>query len=391
MAGSLVERTAQAFGERFGIAPQRLFLAPGRINLIGEHLDYNDGLVLPAAIDRYICFAVGPGGDADRCEMVAIDRDEQMETSASGDWQPAPGHWSTFLLGILHGLRERGHAVRGFRAAFASTIPMGAGLSSSAALCCGFAFALNRQFNLGLSRKDIALIAQQAEHAFAGVRCGIMDQYASVFGEADKVIKLDCGKLEHELVEARLGMHVLVLFDSHVKHVHSASGYNDRRREVEVALHMIQRAEPEVRTYRDCTLHMVERMRAELGPVGYKRAAYVVGEMKRVEEAAQALAAGDIPRLGRLLHRTHQGLSTEYEVSCAELDHVVAETMKQDGATGARMMGGGFGGCSINLIERNAVDRVTESVAARFRERFGVDMDVYPVRIVRGVHECTGE
>ncbi len=389
MKNELVERTAQGFVRSFGAEPQRLILAPGRINLIGEHVDYNDGLVMPAAVDKYVCFAMGPGVAGDRCRITAIDPDESVETSATGPWQPVPGHWSTYLLGVQHALRERGHEVQGFRAAFSSTIPMGAGLSSSAALCCGFAFALDRQFNLGLSGTDIALIAQQAEHAFAGVRCGIMDQYASVFGMPGTVMKLDCDKLTHAPVEADLGGHALVLFNSHVKHAHLASGYNDRRREVEEALRIIRSEFPEVTSFRQCTPAMVDGLHDKLGPIGHRRAAFVVGEMQRVEEAAQALAAGDMARLGALLHRTHQGLSEEYAVRCAELDLMVARTMEQPGVAGARMMGGGFGGCTINLIEKDVVHRVTEAVTAAYRERFGITMDVYPVRIVRGVHEYT--
>jgi galactokinase len=387
MTQALIERTTRAFHERFQVPPQHIILAPGRINLIGEHVDYNDGPVLPAAIDKYICFAIGSTPGAEEYAMAAIDLDDAISVAADAALKPTPGHWSNYPLGVLHGIRTKGKAVGGFRVAFASNIPMGAGLSSSAALSCGFGFALDRLFGLDLSRKELALIGQRAEHEFAGVRCGIMDQFASLFGQEGRVIKIDCGSLEHSYVEADLGDHALVLFDSHVKHAHLASGYNDRRHEVEEALEIIRKVYPQVQSYRHCTPEMVEALRDKLGPTGHRRAAFVVGEIQRVEAAVTALEAGELERLGALLSRTHQGLSTEYEVSCAELDFMVEATVRLEGVLGARMMGGGFGGCSINLLRRDAVDRVAETVGDIYYERFGIRMDVYPVRIAEGVHE----
>ncbi len=210
MTQALIDRTTRAFRDRFQAPPEHIFLAPGRINLIGEHVDYNDGPVLPAAIDKYICFAISATADTSAYSLAAIDLDEAITVPAEAALKPAPGRWSTYLLGVLHGIRSRGKSVGGFRVAFASNIPMGAGLSSSAALCSGFGFALDRLFGLGLSRKELALIGQRAEHDFAGVRCGIMDQFASLFGQEGKVIKLDCGTLEHSYVEASIGDHATI-------------------------------------------------------------------------------------------------------------------------------------------------------------------------------------
>lgn len=386
MQEKLINHTKEAFRSAFGTEPERIFLAPGRINIIGEHVDYSDGFVLPAAIDKHICFAVKTTDDRE-ITFFAKDFNDSFRCNIHQKQKPVEQTWVNYLLGVFNAVQETGKEVGGLQIAFSSTIPMGSGLSSSAALECGFAFILNEIFDLNLTKKELSLIGQKSEHTFVGVKCGIMDQFSSVFGKEDQVIMLDCNSLEHQYFEAHLEGYSLVLFDSCVKHTHLTSGYNDRRKDVDHGKKILREKFPQIQKFRDFSFEMLDEVRAELGETSYKRCLYILKETKRVEEAAKALSEGDAEYLGKLLQETHAGLSTEFEVSCDELDFMVEQTLKQNGVSGARMMGGGFGGCSINLIKDEKVDEVVKTITDQYQSAFGIEMKVYRVKISDGINE----
>jgi galactokinase len=319
----LTQQTTEHFEKIVHKAPDYIFLSPGRINIIGEHVDYNDGFVMPAAINKYICFAVSKN-DSSACTLIAKDLNEAYKFDLNDELKPIDKMWANYILGVLHQLKERHGLSQGFTIVFSSTIPMGAGLSSSAALECGIGYAMNKLFNLGLTKEEIALIGQKSEHTFVGVNCGIMDQFASVFGKKNKVIKLDCNTLEHEYYKADFKKYSLLLLDSNVKHTHLTSGYNVRRQEVEQGLKIIQEHFPEVTTFRNCTEEMILGLKDKLSDVIFRRCHFVVKEIQRVLDAAEALNNSDFKKLGQLMSETHHGLSKEYEVSCEEIDFLVA-------------------------------------------------------------------
>ncbi|WP_209389378.1 galactokinase [Chryseobacterium sp. RR2-3-20] len=386
MKEKLIQDTKDAFRSAFETEPERIFLAPGRINIIGEHVDYSDGFVLPAAIDKHICFAVRKTDDA-KITFFAKDFNDTFSFNVNEKQSPVSKIWANYLLGVFNAIQEIGKEVGGLQIAFSSNIPMGSGLSSSAALECGFAFLLNEIFSLNLDEKELAVIGQKSEHTFVGVKCGIMDQFASVFGKQHQVIMLDCNSLEHQYFEANLEGYSLVLFDSCVKHTHLTSGYNDRRKDVDRGKKVLWERFPEVEKFRDFSTEMLDELKDEMGEISYKRCRYLLDEIERVQKAAEALAKGDVSSLGNLLIETHNGLSTEFEVSCDELDFMVEKTLQENGVAGARIMGGGFGGCSINLIKDENVDLVIETIANQYKKAFDIEMKVYRVKISDGINE----
>jgi len=386
MQENLINYTKEAFRSFFQSEPGRIFLAPGRINIIGEHVDYSDGFVLPAAIDKHICFAVKKTDDS-KISFFAKDFNDSFSFDINEKQFPVSQTWVNYLLGVFNVIQESGKEVGGLQISFSSTIPMGSGLSSSAALECGFAYILNEIFDLNLTKKELALIGQKSEHTFVGVKCGIMDQFSSVFGKEHQVIMLDCNSLEHQYFEANIEGYSLVLFDSCVKHTHLTSGYNDRRNDVDNGKKILWIKFPEIEKFRDFTIEMLDEARAEMGETSYKRCFYLLKEIKRVEKAARALSEGDTEYLGKLLNETHFGLSAEFEVSCDELDFMVEETLKETGVLGARIMGGGFGGCSINLIKDENVNGVIENITAKYKTAFNIEMKVYRVKISDGINE----
>jgi len=387
MQENLINYTKEAFRSVFKSEQERIFLAPGRINIIGEHVDYSDGFVLPAAIDKHICFAVKKLDDSEICTFFAKDFNDSFSFNVKEKQKPVSQTWVNYLLGVFNAIQESGKEIGGLEIAFSSTIPMGSGLSSSAALECGFAFILNELFDLNLTKKELALIGQKSEHTFVGVKCGIMDQFSSVFGKEHQVIMLDCNSLEHQYFEANIDGYSLVLFDSCVKHTHLTSGYNDRRNDVDKGKKILWGKFPEIEKFRDFTFEMLNEARAEMGETSYKRCLYLLKEIKRVEKAAKALSEGNAEYLGKLLTETHSGLSTEFEVSCDELDFMVEETLKENGVLGARIMGGGFGGCGINLIKDENVDAVIGNISDKYKTAFGIEMKVYRVKISDGINE----
>lgn len=386
MKKKLIQSTSAHFEKMFNSQPEYIFLSPGRINIIGEHIDYNDGFVLPAAINKYICFAISKNNNSD-CVIVAKDLNESYKFDINKELIPIDKMWVNYILGVLHELKEKGCKLNGFQIVFSSTIPMGAGLSSSAALECGIGYAMSKMNKLNLSKKEIALIGQKSEHSFVGVNCGIMDQFASVFGKKNNVIKLDCTTLEYEYHEANFNNYSLLLFDSKVKHTHLTSGYNDRRIEVEQGLQLIKHHFSKVESYRSCTESMVLELKERLGELLFKRCIFVVKEIQRVQAAVEALENADFIKLGQLMSETHQGLSKEYEVSCEEIDFLVEAVQNEKSVLGARMMGGGFGGCSINLVEKGSEKELIDKITKQYKSAFGIDLIAYKVKVSKGTTE----
>ncbi len=383
MKKKLIRNTTIHFENIFQKTPDYIFLSPGRINIIGEHIDYNDGFVLPAAINKYICFAISKN-DNSECKITAIDLNETYHFNWNEELKQIDKMWVNYILGVLHQLKEKEFVMQGFNMVFSSTIPMGAGLSSSAALECGVGFAMNSMFSLGLSKKELALIGQKSEHTFVGVNCGIMDQFASVFGKKNNVMKLDCNTLEYEYHKVDFKNYSLLLLDSNVKHTHLTSGYNVRRQEVEQGLSIIKHYFPEVKTFRNCNEKMVLELREKLGETLFKRCHFVVKEIQRVQDAVIAIENSDFIKLGELMSQTHIGLSKEYEVSCDEIDFLVDSVQNEKSVLGTRMMGGGFGGCSINLVEKGSENKIIEKISTQYKAAFGIDLKSYKVKISKG-------
>ena len=359
-------------------------MAPGRINLIGEHVDYNEGFVMPAAVANAMTFAVSASG-SDRCNLLAVDFDEGV-TFSIHDLNPG-GSWVNYMQGVMDGFMRRGARIKGVDCIFGGNIPAGAGLSSSAALCAGFAFALNETFDTGFSRLELAKIAQYSEHEFAGVKCGLMDQYASLFGEKDAVLLFDCRRLIHESIPFHFSTHSLLLIDTKVKHSLADSAYNDRRRSCEEGLTILRKRYPQVTALRDATRTMLYEYQDEMGEETFIKCLYVVEEIARTLQAAECLKKKDIAGFGELMYQSHWGLSQAYEVSCEELDHLVmAAEEDKELVPGARMMGGGFGGCTINLVRSGREGIFKERVRKKYFAAFKKEPDFYTVTLSEGVH-----
>lgn len=359
-----------------------LYRAPGRINLLGEHTDYNDGFVLPAAVDREIWFAIRRN-DGDNCRVYALDLQEEDHFQVS-DLQKSPKSWPNYLRGVVAQFVAAGYPVTGFDLVFGGNIPQGAGMSSSAALECGLATALNDLHGFQIPKTAIALLAQQAEHEYAGVHCGIMDQFASIHGRASRVIRLDCRSLDFAYFPIDLTRHTLLLCNTGVKHSLASSEYNTRRNECEQGLAAIRLRYPVIQSLRDVTPAILADFNQQLPENVGKRLAYVVQENGRVEQATAALESNDLQRFGELMYDTHAGLRDLYAVSCAELDFLVDQTIDRPEVLGARMMGGGFGGCTLNLVETAGTDALVEVLTHAYFNAFGVVPEVYPVKIVDG-------
>jgi galactokinase len=378
----LIHKTTDFFQQTFGSEPLKTVLSPGRINIIGEHIDYNDGFVLPAAIDKIICFAFEKN-NSDTAKIVAIDLNDEFEVCVNDDQKRTDSVWTNYLRGVLNQLKIQGFKLDGFNCVFSSNIPVGSGLSSSAALECGFLFGINELFDLKIKPVDIALMGQSAEH-WVGINCGIMDQFSSVMGQENKVIKIDCRTLEYEYHNADFNDYSLILFDSNVKHSLMTSAYNERRQQCEEGIAIIKSNFPQITSFRDCNEQHVLELHDVMSANVFKRCLFVVKEIKRVTQACNALDKGDIETLGKLMFETHQGLSVDYEVSCAELDMIVDTLKKEDAVVGSRLMGGGFGGCTINLIKKGHEERIKKQLSALYLDTFGIELKIYDVKIGNG-------
>jgi len=357
-----------------------VFRSPGRINLIGEHTDYNDGFVLPAAIDKAVYVAVNKRND-DEIHLYSQEFDEIYKTVLS-KIHPVKG-WPDYVLGVIYQLQKRGVISGGFNMVLEGDIPIGAGLSSSAAVECATAYALNDLFQCNIERMTLVKMAQKAEHEFAGVQCGIMDQFASMFGKKEHVIRLDCRTLEYEYFPFKMDAVKIVLLDTKVKHSLASSEYNVRRLQCEEGVLIIRQKYPSVKNLRDVTVSMLEDCLAEESIV-YKRCRYVVEENLRLQAACRDLLNDNLEAFGKKMYQTHQGLSKWYEVSCKELDFLVDAVKNEEAVLGARMMGGGFGGCTINLVKKDTVESVIQKVSAAYQEKMQKELKAYVVQIEGG-------
>ena len=371
----------QMFLQAFGADPV-LVRSPGRVNLIGEHTDYNNGFVLPAAINKAIYVAVGKSGN-DMCEYIAADIDETYIGSIHELKQEA-GHWSLYINGVIDQLQKAGHSIEGFNCVIGGDIPTGAGVSSSAAVECAMIFALNELFQLGLDKITMVKLAQKAENEFVGVKCGIMDQFASMFGKKNQVIKLDCRSLEYEYKPFNLEGIRIVLFDTQVKHSLASSAYNTRRQECEKGVAIVKEFHPAVESLRDITPQMLEEHVRPVDETVYRRCRFVVDEIQRLQDACADLEKNNIKAFGEKMYSTHTGLSEWYDVSCAELDFLISLVKDEPAVLGARMMGGGFGGCTINLVKEEAIEALAQKVKEAYDQQFNLDMKFYVASIEDG-------
>ncbi len=358
-------------------------VAPGRINLIGEHTDYNEGFVMPAAVDKHIAFAVALNG-SNQFNFYSLDFNQSFSFSLA-DIKPG-GHWVNYMMGVADGFSNLGLPLAGIDCVFGGNIPTGAGMSSSAALCCGIGFALNELLNLKLTRLQVAKIAQRAEHEFAGVRCGIMDQYASLFGQANSALLLDCRSLTHQYLPINFRDTEILLIDTKVKHELASSAYNQRRAACEAGVSMIQKHKPTVQSLRDADLNDLQLIQPLISPDVFIKCQFIIQEIARTQQAALLLQANDLQGFGKKMFETHWGLSNAYEVSCPESDMLVKLAEGFNGVLGARQMGGGFGGCTINLVKKNAIEPYKIEVKKKYVASFKKEPDFYSVMLMQGVH-----
>ena len=375
---------AKIFEKKFG-KNYRIFQAPGRINLIGEHTDYNLGYVMPGAINKYIHLAIKEN-HLNTFRIYAANLDQMVEFSFHDQPTSLPG-WARYPAGVIRELHKLEYSINGFDAVFGGNIPSGAGLSSSAALESVFGVAINALDKLQLTQREIAKVGQMAEHNSVGVKCGIMDQFASIFGQENQLIRLDCRNLSFELVPFKNTGFSLLLADTQVKHSLASSAYNERREQCEEGVKVISQIYPQVVSLRDVTHEMISEVNSRLDPIVKKRCEYVVEENSRLLKTSEALGVGNIKLVGELLYGSHYGLKDKYEVSCTELDFLVDIAQSTSGVLGARMMGGGFGGCTINLIEKGAVDTFKAKAEESFFNRFGKAPLFYEVSISNGARE----
>lgn len=356
-----------------------IYASAGRINLIGEHTDYNGGFVFPGAIDKVIMAEIEPNGTEKVC-VYSIDLNEYSEFGLNEADAPEAS-WARYIFGVCREIQKRGGIVKGVNAAFAGNVPLGAGLSSSAALESCFAFALNDLFNdNSIDKFELAKIGQSTEHNYCGVNCGIMDQFASVMGQKGKLMRLDCRSMEFEYYPFNPKGYELVLIDSRVKHELADSPYNKRRQSCERVA-----ARLGIETLRDATMEMLDSIRTDITAEDYFRAKFVIEEKERVLAVCEALNIGDYETVGKNMYATHRGLSYDYEVSCEELDYL-NDIAKECGVTGSRIMGGGFGGCTINLVKKSLSGSFIETAKRKFNEKYGHEPKVYPVVISDGAH-----
>lgn len=354
-----------------------IVVSPARVNLIGEHTDYNQGFVLPGAVDKKMIVAIAPNG-TDTVQLFANEYSESFSFSLSNITPQKKEGWTSYMIGVIYFLQQRGCNVQGVDVLIDGNVPVGAGMSSSAALCSAFGFALNELFEFGLNRMDLVYIGQKTEHEFVGVMVGVMDQFASLHGKAGHVIRLDCRSMEYEYIPFNFPDHKIVMVNSMVKHSLAGTEYNVRRQQCEEGVSVMKRFLPgEIKSLRDINLTDLQAHKADMDEEVYNRCLYVVTENERLLKGCELLQAGDLDGFGKLMYETHQGLSKLYSVSCEELDLLAEEAHSFQGVKGTRMMGGGFGGCTINLVENDAVEDFISFIKEKYFQRFNQETEVY--------------
>lgn len=383
------EEVVKIFHEKYGNETPEVYASPGRINLIGEHTDYNGSFVFPGAIDKGMVAAIRLNG-TDKVRAFAIDLNEGAEFGLNEEDLPKQG-WAKYIFGVCREIIKRGGKVVGFDTAFSGDVPLGAGMSSSAALESTYAFALNDMLSLGIDKFELARIGQATEHNYVGVKCGIMDQFASIFGKEGHLIRLDTKTMEYEYFPFDPEPHgyKLVLLDTVVKHELASSAYNKRRESCERAAKAIHdNGNPDVQFLRDATMEQLDEVKAKgmISDEDYMRAEYVIEETQRVRDVSAALEKDDYETVGRKMYETHHGMSKLYEVSCEELDFL-NDVAREHGVTGSRVMGGGFGGCTINLVKADLYDSFIADAKKQYKEKYGREPKVYDVVISNGARK----
>ena len=362
--------------------------SPGRINLIGEHTDYNNGFVLPTAIDKTIKLSFARNSSSFICNVFSKTNNKYFKFDLR-KISRSENQWENYILGVVNEIQKRGKTPEGFNCIIESDLPVGAGISSSAALEGGIAYGLNHLFKLNISRETMAELSRDAEHNYVGTRCGIMDQYASLLSKKEHLILLDCKTLDAQYVPAHFNGHKLLLLNTMVSHSLAESEYNARRRECEEAVEILKQNNPTLESLRDVSMDMLEGSKRKFPDAVLKRAKYVIKENDRVLQAVEAIKNNDLDKFGQLMYASHAGLQNNYEVSCDELDFLVRLTKKYDSVKGARMMGGGFGGCTVNLIEDNAVDAFIAEASKAYFEQFNMQLQAIPVSPEEGTRITT--
>lgn len=377
-----IEYVRSRFIKHFDGTTGSIYASPGRINLIGEHTDYNGGFVFPGAVDKGIVAEIKPNG-TNKVRAYSIDLKDYVEFGLREEDAPKAS-WARYIFGVCREMIKRGVEVKGFNTAFSGDVPLGAGMSSSAALESTYAYALNDLFGGNkVDKFELAKVGQATEHNYCGVNCGIMDQFASVFGKEGHLIRLDCRSLEYRYFPFKPDGYRLVLVDSVVKHELASSAYNKRRQSCENVVAAIRKVHPDVEFLRDCNMEMLDEVKGQVSEEDYMRAEYVIEEIQRVLDVCDALEQGDYETVGQKMYETHQGMSKLYEVSCEELDFL-NDVAFDCGVTGSRVMGGGFGGCTINLVKSELYETFVSTVKERYREKFGRSPKIYDVVISDG-------
>ncbi|GAA0879132.1 galactokinase [Algoriphagus jejuensis] len=377
----MTSQITESFLSHFSTSPLIAF-APGRINLIGEHTDYQEGFVFPAAVEQGIWAAIQKN-QTNVCRLFSMDFDEQYTFELEA-FSPKKGHWATYVMGMVALLKQAGYPVVGFDMVIGGNIPVGSGLSSSAALSVAIGTGISALFGFQIPKKSIALYGQKSEHLFAGVKCGIMDPYASAFGEKGKALLLDCRGNTHEEIPAEFGEYALVLVNSKVKHSLADSAYNKRREACEESVRILSASFPGIITMRDIALSELDQVEKLLPVELFPKAKHQITENARVHQAGKALKSGELQLFGALLKASHESLSKDYEVSCAELDFLAEASWEMDGVLGSRMMGGGFGGCTINLVKNSEIVHFEKSMEQAYQKKFGISPDFIRVKISAG-------
>jgi galactokinase len=373
-------KIAQSFEYIFESKPILAF-APGRINLIGEHTDYQNGLVFPAAIEQGIWVAIQKNNLAS-CRLYSEDYEDNFVFDIHS-FSPKKGHWANYIMGVVSQFQQAGYKLESFDLVFGGNIPA-SGLSSSAALSVAVGTALTELFKLNLGKKSIVLYAQKAEHLFAGVKCGIMDPYASALGVKNRALLLDCRTNTHIEVEADFGKYALLLVNSKVKHSLADSAYNKRREACEESVQLLKTTYPEATTLRDIPVNDLEKVKQILPSDLFSKAKHVITEIERVKLASKALNTGDLTEFGKLLKASHKSLSDDYEVSCVELDFLAEQSWSLAGVLGSRMMGGGFGGCTVNLVSEAQMENFKSKIYSAYKKQFDIEADFIQVSLSEG-------
>lgn len=377
MNADLINKIRTKFQETFKTKPIMIF-SPGRINIIGEHTDYNEGFVFPAAVNKGIITAIGKS-DSNNSTAYAFDKNQMIKFSLNKLTPSSEGSWENYIFGVVSELQHRNKTIDNFNIVFGGDIPGGAGMSSSAALENSVVFGLNELYNLSLTKEEMILISQKAEHNYVGVKCGIMDQYASMFGIENHALQLDCRTVKSKPFKIDFKNHEFILINTNVKHSLSDSAYNDRRSVCESIVSMLK-----VKALRDATENDLDTIKEQVTPENFQKALYVIQENKRVIEASTAMKAGDLKTLGKLIYASHDGLQNQYKVSCDELDFLVEQARLSGHVLGARMMGGGFGGCTINLISKSETIGFKAFISEAYKHKFNKDCSIYSIKLSNG-------